>query len=137
MSLTNPLPRATRTSAPYLADGVNAIYAVPFWFLDPLDLVVQINTAGVYTVLRGGVGYTANNLGNPGGGLVTLSAVPTAGAIVTIFGRRTPSRMTSVFNGGQVVAAAIDMELDVIEATMQELRRDLDNLNNAVFPGQL
>lgn len=127
MSLSNPLPRATRMSPPYATDGVNATYAVPFWFIDALDLQIILTPAGgAPTVLINGVGYTATGAGNPGGGTVTLDAIPAAGGTVQIVGHRVPSRTTSVVNSGVVVSAALEGALDAIEATLQELRRDSD-----------
>ncbi|MGJ0393047.1 MAG: hypothetical protein ACR650_09855 [Methylocystis sp.] len=134
MSLANPLPRGTRVSPVYGADGVNAAFAVPFWFLDPLDLWVYVTPpgGGPPTLMNNGVGYSATGAGNPGGGTVTLTAVPALGSHVQIFGHRVPNRLTSVVNGGAIVSQALENEFDAIEATMQELRRDIDSMNGAI-----
>ncbi len=126
MSLTNPIPRGTRVSPPYMADGINAAYNVPFWFLSPLDLEIAILLGGATQTLSGGVGYSATGMGLPSGGSVQLASVPVVGSIVTIIGHRIPNRTTSVMNGGVVSGAALDLELDTVEASMQELRRDAD-----------
>jgi hypothetical protein len=125
MSISNPIPRGTRQSPSYVADGVSATYAVPFWFLDPLDLVITVSPPGAAMITySGAVGYTATGMGNSGGGNVTLNAVPASGSYVQITGRRVGNRLTSVVNNGAVVAAALEQELDATEATLQELRRD-------------
>ncbi|MDP3554820.1 hypothetical protein [Methylocystis sp.] len=126
MSLSNPLPRATRASPIYACDGVNATFGVPFWFLDALDLVIVVTAGAVVTTYQEGAGYTATGAAQSAGGAVTLGAPPALGATLQIFGRRTPSRLTSVFQGGVVNGVALDLELDTLEATLQELRRDID-----------
>lgn len=127
MSLSNPIPRGTRQSPQYVADGVSATYAIPFWFLDPLDLVITVAPPGAAVqTYSGGVGYTATGMNNPGGGNVIMTAVPVSGSYVQITGKRVGNRLTSVVNNGAVVAAALEAELDATEATLQELRRDAD-----------
>ena len=124
MSLSNPLPRGTRVSPTYVGDGSTTTFAVPFWFVDPLDLEITVTTNGAAVNYTGGVSYTATGVGAPGGGTVTLTAAPAVGATVVITGLRIPNRTTSVVNAGSLVSAALETELDVTEATMQELRRD-------------
>jgi hypothetical protein len=127
MSLSNPLPRGTRTSPVYVGDGATTTFAVPFWFLSGLDLEIIVTTAGVPVSFTGGVGYTTTGAGVPGGGTVTLAAAPAAGALVQVLGLRIPNRTTSVVNGGSLISAALETELDIETATMQELRRDVSS----------
>jgi hypothetical protein len=133
MSLSNPLPRETRVSPPYACDGVNATFGVPFWFIDVVDLVVEVTLSdGSKFTLADGVGYSATGAGAPAGGAVVLVLPPPAGAVAQVFGKRLPSRLISVFNGGQVNGAALDKEQDAVVATLQELRRDNDRLATRV-----
>jgi hypothetical protein len=126
MSLANPLPRGVRQSPVYKADGVTTVFGVPFWFIDGADLQVSVMAPGggqtaTYTGL---VGYAATGAGNPAGGAISFAAPPVAGALVWAQGLRVPNRTTSVVNGGNLISAALEAELDVETVTMQELRRD-------------
>jgi hypothetical protein len=128
MSLTNPLPRGTRTSPLYAADGVNATFGVPFWFLDALDLVVDVYPPGLTkpTRYKNGVGYSATGAGQPGGGSVIMTAPPAAGSTLRVTGVRIANRVSSVYQGGAVNGGALDLDMDAVTATEQELRRDVD-----------
>jgi hypothetical protein len=130
MSLSNPLPRGVRQSPVYKADGATVTFGVPFWFLDPLDLCVEVIAPGGWpiAIYQNLSGYTVAGAGQTGGGAVIFNAPPVFGALVVIIGLRTPNRTTSVVNGGSVVSSALETELDVIEATCQELRRDISAL---------
>jgi hypothetical protein len=133
MSLTNPLPRETRVSPAYACDGITRSFVVPFWFLAAEDLVIRLTSPlGAVTVFRDGVGYTVSGAGETGGGSVILSAAPANLWTAKIYGRRLPSRLTSVYNGGVVNGAALDRDLDEKTATQQELRRDIDEALDGV-----
>lgn len=126
MSLSNPLPRGTRASPVYVGDGATTVFGVPFWFVDANDLLIVVTTAGVAFTYAAGAGYIATGAGQTGGGTVTLATAPAAGALVQVLGHRVPNRSTSVVNGGDLISAALETELDIETATMQELRRDVD-----------
>lgn len=129
MSLQYPLPKGTRQTPDMLGDG--AMLAFPFLFrvLDATDLAVLVKPVG--SALFGaplvlGVDYTVQGVDVVAGGTVTFASTPGNGAVVRILGLRIPSRLTSVVNAGVVRAAALERELDALELTQQELRRDVD-----------
>lgn len=129
MSLATPIPRGTRSSDPYLCDGVQVTFPVPFWFIDGLDLLIKVvSPSGTVTEFTGGAGYSWTGQNNPAGGTVTMNVAPAANDTVTIIGKRVPNRLTSVYQGGMVNGGANEQELDVQTAVDQELRRDIDAL---------
>ncbi|MBV1707411.1 MAG: hypothetical protein KGQ37_09420 [Hyphomicrobiales bacterium] len=128
MSATYPLPKGTRQVTPdYACDGVLTAFAIPFRFFDPTDIYVATSTTGPNGFVQAqlGTAYTISGAGSAGGGTVNFIAPPPAG-LVRVMGLRTPSRLTSVVNGGALIAAALENELDVQEMTLQELRRDIN-----------
>lgn len=129
MSLTYPLPKGTRQSPDMAANGVTTSFPFAFRLLDPTDLIVLVQPAGSPTFgapLVLGVDYTVAGVGLNGGGTVNFTIAPASG-LVRLLGKRVPSRLTSVVNAGAVVSAALELELDATELTMQELRRDVDS----------
>jgi hypothetical protein len=136
MSLAYPLPRGTRVSPIYACNGVNAAFPVPFWFLDPLDIVVDVTSpAGSVTRFSNQTGFTVSGANVAGGGSVLMAAPPAAGSTLQTIGCRIPSRVTSVYQGARVNGEALDADLDVVTANLQELRRDVDALiANTAFP---
>jgi hypothetical protein len=132
MSLSNLLPRETRVSPAYDCNGSRRTFGVPFWFLSALDLVIVVTLpAGGKIMYLDGAGYSVSGAGLAAGGDVTLDVAPPSGASAQIFGKRLASRLTSVYQGGQVNGAALDIELDAVTATAQELRRDVDTLQTS------
>lgn len=128
MSLTNPLPRGARQMTPdYVSDGVNRVYSYNFWIANALDLAVLVQQTGAATFspLVNGVDFTVGGAGVEGGGVVTLAVAQPVNTLVRVMGLRIPNRTTSVVNGGSLAAQALETELDVQTATMQELRRDV------------
>ena len=127
MSLTNPLPRGARQMPDYVSDGVNLIYPYNFWIANAADLAVFTQAPGnvAFGALANGVNFSVTGAGSPGGGAAVLAAPLLSGTLVRVMGLRIPNRTTSVVNGGALVSAALEAELDVETATMQELRRDV------------
>lgn len=127
MSLAYPLPKGTRQVTPdYAANGVTTAFPVPFRFLDPTDIYVGVQAAGavVFTQAVLGVDYTLTGTGVESGGTATFAIAPADGGLVRVMGLRTPSRLTSVVNDGAIQSTPLEDELDAIEITLQELRRD-------------
>jgi len=128
MSLAYPLPKGTRQSADMVANGVTTSFPYSFRVLDATDLLVLTKPAGSSDFAASpvlGVDYTVSGVGLAAGGAVNFLTPPASG-LVRLMGRRTPSRLTSVVNAGVVVAAALELEFDALEITLQELRRDYD-----------
>lgn len=133
MSFQNPLPPGIRQVVPdYVSDGVTTAYNFPFrlWAAQDLAVLVQAPGANAFSALGYGVGYNVAIVGNASA-TATLAAAPAAGALIRLMGLRTPARTTSVVNDGSVQSSALEGELDAVEATMQELRRDVTSAINA------
>jgi hypothetical protein len=126
MSFQNPLPPGIRQVVPdYISDGVALVWGFPFRLFAPADLYVGVRATidDPFTALTLGVDFTITIAGLTSA-LVTLTTPQPTGTFIRIMGLRVPSRTTSVVNDGVVQSAPFEAELDVIEATMQELRRD-------------
>ena len=128
MSFSNPLPAGIRQVTPdYVSDGAALAYNFPFRLWAPQDLAVLVLPPGatLWQPLAYATQYAVALLsGGLAGATATLVAAQPAGTLVRLQGLRTPSRLTSVVNGGAVQSAPFESELDCIEATLQELRRD-------------
>lgn len=134
MSYTNPLPKGIRQVVPdYVSDGTTVALPIPFIYYDPTDVYIGVQNPalGVWQTLTLNVDYTLSPAKVETGGTATLAVAQPVGFLLRVQGLRSPSRTTSVTNAGAVISGALETELDVVEATMAELRRDV---NNAVFP---
>jgi hypothetical protein len=136
MSFQNPLPAGIRQVVPdYVSDGATLIYNFPFrlWATADLAVLTQAVGAAVWTQLNLSTDYTVALLSNGlSGANITLAVAQPAGTLIRLEGLRTPSRLTSVVNNGSVQSAPLESELDCVEATMQELRRDMNAFTAAV-----
>lgn len=134
MSIAFPIPRGTRQVVPdYLSDGVSTSFPYPFYLVDPNDLYVGYCLPGetVFTRLTFNVDYTVSGVGVAGGGDVLLDAAYPANTLIRVKGLRVPNRLTNVVNDGALQPVAFEQELDTIEFTMQEMRRDIDAVTTA------
>jgi hypothetical protein len=134
MSFSNPLPAGIRQVVPdYVSNGAALTYDFPFrlWNVADLAVLVQAVGATIFSPLALGTGFTVtiNSLTDA---TVTLAAAQPAGTLIRLMGLRTPSRLTSVVNDGSVQSGPLESELDVIEATLQEVRRDVTAAQSAV-----
>lgn len=133
MSFQYPLPPGIRQVAPdYVSDGSTTVFGFPFRLWSAADLYVGTAPAGTipgpgnvsFTRLTLNVDYTVTINGAYSASVTLLAAQP-VGTLIRLQGLRTPSRTTSVINDGVVQSAPMESELDVVEATLQEVRRDV------------
>ncbi|MFZ1963364.1 MAG: hypothetical protein WAU78_07835 [Roseiarcus sp.] len=131
MSFQNPLPPGIRQVVPdYVSDGVTLAWGFPFrlWAAADLSVFVSSNAGATWTELNNGADYTVAIVGVTAA-TVNLAAAQPSGNLIRLISARTPSRTTSVVNDGVVQSAPMESELDCVEATMQELRRDVDAIS--------
>jgi len=139
MSSLTPIVRDTRQRDIVAAVG-QTVFNFPVFLIDPLDLAVlwrpdgatDFSTATGYTValVSGGLSATV---------AFTIPPRPTAGdpsIVVRLTGRRIGNRITDVTRGGALSSAMLERELDAVEITLQELRRDIDAAASAVISYQ-
>lgn len=110
----------------YVSDGATLTYSFPFRLWNAVDLAVLVQAPGaaLWTPLVNGVDFSVL-LNGVISATVTLAHAQAAGVLIRVMGLRTPSRLTSVVNDGSVQSTPLESEFDVVEATMQELRRDI------------
>ncbi|MCO5092002.1 hypothetical protein [Bosea sp. (in: a-proteobacteria)] len=132
MSTANSLPRSTRQSV-YTALPAQAVFGPTPWLaFDPLDIDVRTRPSDDVPWQVPPVAWSAD-LSSPRAGFVTVAfaAGLAAGTRVLVQGRRVHGRITDVTRGGAIVTAALERELDMQAATLQELRRDTDIVGDA------
>ncbi|TDR36533.1 hypothetical protein [Aquamicrobium defluvii] len=78
--MTVPVPGSLTYS--YDEDGVTTVFPYPVRFLEPQELTVIREVAGVRTVLAYNVDYTVSGAGNPSGGSIVRTAVTNGGKII-------------------------------------------------------
>jgi len=128
MSFQNPLPAGIRQVVPdYVSDGATLTWSFPFrlWAGQDLAAFWSADAGATWHPLTYGTDYTVALVGTTGAS-VTLAVAQTASNRIRLMSVRTPARLTSVVNDGVIQSAPIESELDCIEATMQELRRDIN-----------
>lgn len=128
MSFQNPLPAGIRQVVPdYVSDGSTLVYSFPFRLFAPQDLFISVKVPGAssFAALVYGYDYTVA-LNGVVSATATLSNAAPAGSLVRLQGRRIAQRLNSVVNDGSVQSVPLEAELDADEASLQELRRDID-----------
>jgi hypothetical protein len=134
MSFQNPLPPGVRQVVPdYVSDGVTLAWGFPFrlWAAADLAVYVSANDGETWSQLANGTDFTVTIVGVTAA-IATLAVAQAAGNLIRLMGLRTPARTTSVVNDGIVQSVPLEGELDCVEATLQEVRRDVNLLALAV-----
>lgn len=110
----------------YTSTGAGTVYPYTYTILAADDLEVALTAAGVETILTQPGGYDVSGVGRPGGGSVTLTAIPPAGTIITI--RRAPEEKQTVTlqTGGQFNAKVHERVFDRLTMIAQTHREELD-----------
>ncbi len=137
MSQTNPIPRTTRGPVDLPATAGQTVFPFPFWLYDDEDVEVRRRLVGeteFSAPLALGVQYTVTNLDVTGGANVVMAAGQAAGTVIRLLGLRVPTRTTSVVQGGVVRSGPLERELDLLNTTQQELRRDIDDVDDRLVP---
>ena len=117
--MTSPLqvPRGT-PRVQYVADGHQTVFPFTFPIFASEDLAVSLGAALQST------GFTVSGSGVTAGGAVTFAAAPANGTIVTL-NRRVPiERVTDFQESGPLSALALNTELDVLTACLQQVAGD-------------
>ncbi len=102
----------------YLANGTQTEFSYPFPVFASEDIAVYLDGAP-----QPG-GFDVAGAGDTSGGTVTFDIAPQAGVVVTLERRLKLERMTDFIEGGDFSAQAINTELDMLAAGMQQLERD-------------
>lgn len=102
----------------YLANGAQVEFVYPFPIFASEDLAVYLDGAPQV------FGYTIENAGETDGGTVTFDTAPASGRIVLLARRMRIERVTDFIEGGDFSAQAINTELDVLTAGLQQVGRD-------------
>lgn len=122
--MTSPSMQIPRGSprVQYVADGEQAAFTFPFPIFASEDLEVHLGTARQFT------GFAVAGAGEVAGGTVTFDDPPAAGVPV-LLSRRVPiERMTDFLESGPLPASALNKELDVLTACLQQVAEDQERM---------
>lgn len=123
----------------YIGNGTQTAFPFPFPIFADSDLEVWLGSA------RQSSGYTLSGTGASAGGAVTFATAPVTGAVVTL-NRRVPlARVTDFLESGPLSATALNTELDILTACLQQVADDQERMlrydatdlpATAVLPGR-
>lgn len=109
------------SSVSYAGDGVTAIFAVPFYFLENTHISVIIrDSAGVESVLVLNTDYTVSGAGNQAGGSVTIPSEPQLGETVTIVRSVPATQETDYVENDPFPAESHERALDKLTMLFQQ-----------------
>jgi hypothetical protein len=129
MSTALPIQVSTRRMAPVtLTAGQRQVFFT-FPILRETDIRVRRTRAGIEAELAYGGDYTVWGAGEAAGGTVTLATGGLAGDVIVIEGDAALDRLTSVASNGRFSSTQLDEEFDLALIRDQELRRDVDELD--------
>ena len=117
MTSSLQVPRGT-PRVQYVADGHQTAYPFPFPIFASEDLAVHLGAALQST------GFTVSGSGVTAGGTATFATAPAAGTIVTLTRRVPIERVTDFQESGPLSALALNTELDVLTACLQQVAGD-------------
>lgn len=98
----------------YTATGASAVFAYDFPVLDAADMTVLVDGAAPTSISVSGVG-------NPAGGTVTVTPMPSAGQRVVLLRDSELSRATDYQSNGDLLAAVVNRDFDRIWLVLQEI----------------
>ncbi|HEV2570932.1 MAG TPA: hypothetical protein VGU72_04280 [Beijerinckiaceae bacterium] len=136
MAFNYPIPRGVRQADDVIADGTQFDFSVPFVLYDPRDVYVFVRPPGAsdFSLVDYPADYTVTLAANSA--TVTFNTPPVAGTLVRRKGVRVPYRSYGVVNNGVVQSAALETELSSSAAVQQELRRDIDSVDDRVLSAE-
>ncbi|MEI6559987.1 MAG: glycosyl hydrolase family 28-related protein [Rhodospirillaceae bacterium] len=102
----------------YLADGRQTAFPFPFPIFASEDLVVHLGAALRQT------GFTVSGSGVTAGGTVSFATAPPGGTPVTLTRRIPIERVSDFQESGPLSALALNTELDVLTACLQQVAAD-------------
>lgn len=101
----------------YTANGVATVFPYQFLLLQNTDLVVTVG--GFVKSLT--TDYSVGGLGSIGGGNVTFTEAPAAGAVVVLARTVRLDRQTDYQDAGDLLAATLDADFDRLWMALQGL----------------
>lgn len=129
MSVANPLPRSTRQTDYVATEGQAVFGPAPWLAFDAADVRVRVRSATGQRFTTLTSGFTVSLSAAPAGfPTVTFATGQSAGRIVRVEGARIHERITDVTRAGGLDTAAMERELDKMSTVLQELRRDMADL---------
>lgn len=120
--MTVPVPGSLIYS--YDEDGSTTVFPYPVRFLEPKELTVIREVAGVQTVLAYNVDYTVSGAGDPSGGSIVRTAVTNGGKI--IIARSTAwKQIVDLEDKARNPAQAVELQLDRLAMAGQDTNERL------------
>ncbi len=128
--MTVPVPGSLIYS--YDEDGSTTVFPYPVRFLEPQELTVIREVAGVQTVLAYSVDYTVSGAGNPSGGSIVRTAVTNGGKI--IIARYTAwKQIVDLEDKARNPAEAVELQLDRLAMAGQDTNERLAGKADAAY----
>lgn len=100
----------------YTASGASAVFAFAWPVLHAADMAVLVDGAAPAS-------FEVSGVGNPAGGTVTITPMPTAGQTVVLYRDSELSRETDYQSDGDLLAAVLNRDFDRIWLVIQEIVR--------------
>lgn len=119
----------------YTAGAGQAVFPVPFPFLQDEDLGIYLQTAPSEYTLFPPETYILTGAGDPAGGTLTFNSPRTAGDIILVLGEAILDRLSSIVRDGRFSSSLIDSELDRVKIIEQEFRRDAQRAMKVDYGG--
>ena len=116
VDVLNVVPRVQ-----YTALATQGTFTYPFVCFQQEDMVVNIDGADLLNT-----DFTVNGLGVETGGTVTLDTPLSGGQLVTIYRSSVIQRASQYQVAGQLRAATLERDMDVLTTVNQEQARDID-----------
>lgn len=134
MSVQYPLPRSIRQTDFVATDGQSVFGPVPWLAFDLDDVRVRARSGVGQRWVTLTSGFTVSLSASPAGfASATFAVGQVAGRHIRIEGARTHARITDVTRGSALVTPAMERELDKMSTVLQELRRDMSDLQTRVL----
>lgn len=109
-----------RRSGPFTATAAQTVFAYDFPIYDDADLTVRRTRAGTETTLVLDTDYTVTGVEEAAGGTIVLAVGATAADEITIDGTMAQVRSTAFVDGGDLLAADLNKELNRLVMLIQE-----------------
>lgn len=121
---------SSASDQPYTGNGATVAFAVPFYFLEDTDLVVQVTDAdgAVHTKVLG-TDYTVAGAGDETGGTVTFVAAPASGTTVDIARTVPITQLAEYVQNTPFPASTQERALDKLTMICQQIVRGALMLN--------
>lgn len=132
MSTALPISVSTRRMAPVTATAGMRQITFNFPVMRETDVRLLRTRAGGTVELTYGTDFTVWGVNEPEGGTVTLATGALAGDVYVVEGDAGLDRLASVTANGRFSSAQIDRDFDLALIRDQELRRDVNDVSQAL-----